>query len=186
VLGLIGTGETTNYDYDLAGLLTDVEMPDGSTLSYVYDTAHRLTEVHDGLGNKIVYTLDGMGNRTAERAYDPLGVLARTRTRVYDSLNRLSQEVGALGQATVHTYDGNGNRLTTTEPPRDSRRLQSLRGWSHDYSEAVRPGGPGAGSADGARPPGRVHHAVGGDRVDRREDRVHGAVVAPVGEAGGA
>jgi len=108
--------ETTTYVYDLAGLLTDVELPDGATLQYVYDTAHRLTEVHDGLGNKIVYTLDGMGNRTAERAYDPLGALARTRTRVYDSLNRLSQEVGALGQATVHTYDGNGNRLTTTDP----------------------------------------------------------------------
>jgi RHS repeat-associated protein len=109
-------GETTIYDYDLAGLLTDVELPDGATLHYVYDTAHRSTEVHDGLGNKVVYTLDGMGNRTAEQAFDPSGVLARTRTRVYDSLNRLSQEVGALGQATVHTYDGNGNRLTTTDP----------------------------------------------------------------------
>lgn len=109
-------GETTTYDYDLAGQLTDVELPDGAILHYVYDAAHRLTEVHDGLGNKIVYTLDGMGNRTAEQAFDPQGVLARTRTRVYDSLNRLSQDVGALGQATVHTYDGNGNRLTTTDP----------------------------------------------------------------------
>ena len=109
-------GETTIYDYDLAGLLTDVELPDGATLHYVYDTAHRSTEVHDGLGNKVVYTLDGMGNRTAEQAFDPSGVLARTRTRVYDSLNRLSQEVGALGQATVRTYDGNGKRLTTTDP----------------------------------------------------------------------
>lgn len=58
----------------------------------------------------------GMGNRTAEQAFDPAGVLARTRTRVYDSLNRLAQEVGAQSQATVMTYDGNGNRLTSTDP----------------------------------------------------------------------
>ena len=88
-------GETTVYTYDLAGQLTGVDMPDGATLAYVYDAAHRLTEVHDGLGNKIVYTLDSMGNRTAEQAFDPAGVLARTRTREFDSLNRLAQNVGA-------------------------------------------------------------------------------------------
>jgi len=109
-------GEVTTYTYDLAGQLTGVQMPDAATLTYVYDAAHRLTEVHDGLGNKVVYTLDGMGNRTAENAYDPAAVLARTRTRVYDSLNRLAQEVGAQSQATVMTYDGNGNRLTSTDP----------------------------------------------------------------------
>jgi RHS repeat-associated protein len=109
-------GETTVYTYDLAGQLTGVDMPDGATLAYVYDAAHRLTEVHDGLGNKIVYTLDSMGNRTAEQAFDPAGVLARTRTRVFDSLNRLAQDVGAQSQATVMTYDGNGNRLTSTDP----------------------------------------------------------------------
>jgi hypothetical protein len=30
------------------------------------------------------------------------------------------------------------------EPPRDSRRLHFLRGWSHGYIEEVFPGGPGA------------------------------------------
>jgi RHS repeat-associated protein len=109
-------GELTTYTYDLAGQLIDVDLPDGAMLAYVYDDAHRLTEIHDGLGNKIVYTLDGMGNRTAEQAFDPTGTLARTRTRVYDSLNRLSQDVGAQSQATVMTYDGNGNRLTSTDP----------------------------------------------------------------------
>ncbi|MEO8486121.1 MAG: RHS repeat-associated core domain-containing protein [Betaproteobacteria bacterium] len=109
-------GETTTYTYDLAGQLTDVEMPDGAIVSNVYDAAHRLTEVQDGLGNKIVYALDGMGNRTSEQAFDPAGALARTRTRVYDNLNRLAQEVGAQSQATVMTYDGNGNRLSSTDP----------------------------------------------------------------------
>jgi hypothetical protein len=42
-----------------------------------------------------VYTLDAMGNRTAEQAFDPLGVLARTKEQVFDSLNLLHQSVGA-------------------------------------------------------------------------------------------
>ncbi|MBK7333034.1 MAG: RHS repeat protein [Betaproteobacteria bacterium] len=84
-----------------------------------------MTEIRDGLGNKIVYTLDGMGNRTKEEAFDPAGVLARTRSRVYDSLNRMAQEVGALAQTTTHSYDGNAttntydalNRLLTMTDP---------------------------------------------------------------------
>lgn len=133
-------GEVTTYTYDLAGQLTGVEMPDGATQSYVYDTAHRLTEVHDSLGNKVVYTLDGMGNRTAENAYDPAGALARTRTRVYDSLNRLAQEVGAQSQATVMTYDGNGNRLTSTDPL--SHTTTSTYDALNRLLTVTQPGGP--------------------------------------------
>ena len=57
-------GEETTYTYDLAGQLTEVELPDGALVEYVYDPAHRLTEIRDGLGNRIVYTLDAVGNRT--------------------------------------------------------------------------------------------------------------------------
>lgn len=88
-------GEVTNYDYDAVGQLTLVTMPDGSTLSYDYDAAHRLTQIEDGLGNRIAYTLDGMGNRIREETYDPAGVLARTKQRVIDSLNREHQAIGA-------------------------------------------------------------------------------------------
>jgi YD repeat-containing protein len=56
-------GETTNFSYYPTGLLEQVTLPDGGSLSYTYDAAHRLTQVSDGLGNKIVYTLDAMGNR---------------------------------------------------------------------------------------------------------------------------
>src|SRR5690606_5312838 len=37
------------------------------------------------------------------------------------------------------------------ELPRDCRRLQLLRGWSHDQENEVLPGGAGAGSSDGVR-----------------------------------
>jgi YD repeat-containing protein len=88
-------GEQTAYAYDGVGQLTKLTMPDSSYLQYTYDGAHRLTQINDGLGNKINYTLDAMGNRIKEDAVDPTGTLARTRQQVYDSLNRLHQSVGA-------------------------------------------------------------------------------------------
>ena len=57
-------GEITDYDYDAAGQLTKVTLPDNSYLSYTYDAAHRLTQIQDNVGNRAVYTLDAMGNRT--------------------------------------------------------------------------------------------------------------------------
>ncbi|MFO1324747.1 MAG: RHS repeat-associated core domain-containing protein [Burkholderiales bacterium] len=109
-------GEQTSYVYDGVGQLTGVVMPDNSTLTYTYDAAHRLTQLQDGLGNRIVYTLDAAGNRTQERVDDPGGALARTRSRVFDALNRLALDLGAQAQATAYVYDGNGNPTGTTDP----------------------------------------------------------------------
>ena len=112
-------GETTIYDYDFAGQLTKVTLPDSSYIQYTYDAAHRLTQINDNLGNKIIYTLDNMGNRTQEDVRDPSNVLARTRTRVYSALNRLSQDIGGttpLTQITQYTYDNQGNLKTITDP----------------------------------------------------------------------
>jgi YD repeat-containing protein len=86
-------GEVTDYDYDDAGQLKKVLLPDGSFLSYTYDAAHRLTQVQDNAGNRIAYTLDPMGNRTKEEVLDSLGTLQRTLSRVYEALNRLSLEI---------------------------------------------------------------------------------------------
>ena len=66
-------------------------LPDGGTVAYVYDGAHRLTDITDGLGNHIHYTLDNMGNHTAENTYDPGGTLHRTHSRVFNALNELYQ-----------------------------------------------------------------------------------------------
>ncbi len=101
--------EVTSYTYDNVGQLTKVILPDTSFLSYTYDAAHRLTQITDNLGNKIVYTLDLMGNRTQEQVFDPSNALALTRSRVYNSLNRLTQEIGASSQTTAYTYDNQGN-----------------------------------------------------------------------------
>ncbi|HTR58586.1 MAG TPA: RHS repeat-associated core domain-containing protein [Casimicrobiaceae bacterium] len=108
--------ETTTYAYDAVGQLTRVTMPDGSYVQYAYDAAHRLVQINDGLGNKIVYTLDNAGNRTGESAYDPTNVLARMRSRIYNALNQFYQDLGAQGQTTTYAYDGNYNLTSTTDP----------------------------------------------------------------------
>jgi YD repeat-containing protein len=111
----VGT-QTTTYDYDFAGQLTKITLPDGSFLSYTYDGAHRLMGMEDNLGNRIAYTLDAMGNRTQEQVRDPSNALAQTRSRVFSNLNRLFQELGASSQTTEYTYDDQGNVLTVKDP----------------------------------------------------------------------
>jgi RHS repeat-associated protein len=111
--------ELTTFEYWPTGLLKKVTLPDGSSLSYTYDGAHRLTQIADAEGNRMVYTLDAMGNRTAEQVYDAADVLTRTRTRVFNALNQLWKEIGAAGTAdvtTVYGYDNNGNQTGVSAP----------------------------------------------------------------------
>ena len=109
-------GELTTYDYDNAGQLIKVTLPDTSFLSYTYDAAHRLTELRDNLGNHITYTLDPMGNRKKEEVFDPANNLAQTRSRVFNNLNRLFQELGAQNQTTTYGYDNQGNLASIDGP----------------------------------------------------------------------
>ena len=114
----VGT-ETTSYSYYPTGLLEMVTLPDSSSVQYTYDGAHRLTDITDGLGNHTHYTLDAMGNHTAENVYDPSNALRRTHTRVINALNELYQDLSATGTAAVTTtfgYDNNGN-LTSSDAP---------------------------------------------------------------------
>ena len=112
-------GEMTSYSYYPTGLLETVTLPDHSGLTYTYDAAHRLTKISDGVGNKIVYTLDALGNRTGQKSYDPGGTLHLTHSRVYNSLSELYQDINAANSAAVTTtygYDSNGNRTSIEAP----------------------------------------------------------------------
>ena len=114
----VGT-ETTSFSYYPTGLLKQVTLPDSSYVLYTYDNAHRLTQISDGAGNSIQYTLDNMGNRTAEKTYDPSSVLHRTHTRVFNTLNELYQDVNAANTSAVTTtygYDSNGNQNSIAAP----------------------------------------------------------------------
>jgi RHS repeat-associated protein len=114
----VGT-ETTTYSYWPIGLVKLVTLPDSSTIQLTYDGAHRLTTITDGNGNYISYTLDALGNRTAESSYDPSATLHRTHTRVFNSLSQLYQDINSAGTAAVTTtlgYDSQGN-LTSSNAP---------------------------------------------------------------------
>jgi RHS repeat-associated protein len=114
----VGT-ETTGYSYYPTGLLDVVTLPDSSTVQFTYDAAHRLNKITDGLGNYISYTLDAMGNRTADKTYDPSGTLHRAHTRVFNAVSELYQDITAANTTAVTTtlgYDGNGNVLTSNAP----------------------------------------------------------------------
>ena len=60
------------------------------------DAPHRLTAIPDHKGNRIDYTLDAMGNRTAEQVTDPGGVLVKNIARVIDALNRVERITGTV------------------------------------------------------------------------------------------
>lgn len=113
--------QLTQYDYNDLGDLVKVTQPDGSWLHFAYDAARRVAGVDDNLGNSIDYTLDNMGNRTEEKTYDPLDVLARKVRREYDVLSRLSKTIAANDAFTTSAYDGMGNLKTITQPASLSR-----------------------------------------------------------------
>ncbi|QTN25657.1 RHS repeat protein [Rhizobacter sp. AJA081-3] len=87
-------GQTTTYTYDPAGQLKRITRPDASYVGYEYDSAHRQTAVFDNLGNRIEYTLDNAGNRTAENVKDTSGALRRQLARSIDALGRVQQTRG--------------------------------------------------------------------------------------------
>lgn len=121
--GCVG-GELTHLDYWPTGLLKKVTNPDASYIEYTYDAAHRHTEIKDGALNKIVYTLDAMGNRTAENTYDPSLSLKRTHTRVFPfrPLGRRSPTSGHM--KSVNQY-----------PPPDTPALP--REWAGLHSDPI-------------------------------------------------
>ena len=89
----VGT-EQTRLDYDPRGLLGTVTLPDGATLTYGYDNAHRLTSIVDQKGNRVDYTLDPAGNRTAEQVRDVGGTLTLNIARVMNALSRVERITG--------------------------------------------------------------------------------------------
>jgi RHS repeat-associated protein len=53
-----GHGDTTSYDYDLAGNLTGITYPNGKSITRVFDDAGRLESVSDWLGNTTSFAYD--------------------------------------------------------------------------------------------------------------------------------
>jgi RHS repeat-associated protein len=109
--------EVATYDYDDSGNLTKVTLPDASFLSYQFDDADRLISVTDARGQKMVYTLNGNGDRIKEETFGTGNSLAMTMSRVIDNLGRVESVTGAAAnEITKYTYDPSGNEKTMLDP----------------------------------------------------------------------
>ena len=129
-------GEQTQYNYYPTGLLQKVTQPDGSYLTYLYDAAHRLTETDDATGDRVVYTLDGVGHRIGEQRFDPSGTLARLQTSVYNAVGQIWEQLtstATLSQATVYGYDSVGNSVSVQAP------LSRTTSNSYDFLKPTHP-----------------------------------------------
>jgi len=99
--------------------LSKLTPPDQGPIVYGYDAAQRLRSITNGAGEKIVYRLDGLGNRTKEETFEAGAVTASsTLNRRFDTLGRLWKRLTAANQEMeVLTYDLQGNLKTHTAKP---------------------------------------------------------------------
>src|SRR3954468_24329214 len=125
---------------------------------------------------------------TLERFVERHGACAEVAERAPATAVRGVEQhdlVAVAGQAQPRQRFPGAAREQAVEPPRVFRRLQLLRGWSHDEaSSPVFPRGPRPRGSDGPGPPRRASLAIGGDPLDCREDRLLGRDTASLGAAG--
>uniref|UniRef100_UPI004038FC37 RHS repeat-associated core domain-containing protein n=1 Tax=unclassified Variovorax TaxID=663243 RepID=UPI004038FC37 len=107
-------GQTTTLTYKPYGSVETVSLPTGLVLTYTYDAAHRLTGWSNNRGESGSYTLDGMGNRTAEQIKDASGAVAWNVARTVNNINRLSAKTEGPNQASSFGYDANGELIRST------------------------------------------------------------------------
>ncbi|SDZ71236.1 RHS repeat-associated core domain-containing protein [Variovorax sp. YR266] len=107
-------GQTTTLTYRPYGTVETITLPTGLVLTYSYDAAHRLTGWSNNRGESGTYTLDGMGNRTAEQIKDSAGNVAWNTARTINNINRLSAKTEGPNQASSFGYDANGELITAT------------------------------------------------------------------------
>jgi RHS repeat-associated protein len=109
-------GSVTSFEHNAVGDITKVTRGDGSSLTYTWDDARRLTAITNNLGETVEYSLDAMGNRTAQRLKDASNNLTKQNTWVYDELGRLLKSLGAASQTHKLAYDLNDNPTLSTDP----------------------------------------------------------------------
>jgi YD repeat-containing protein len=79
----------TRIEYWPDGSTKKITQPDGVYALFGYDDARRLTSITDSVGNAIVYTLSGNGDRKKEDVFDTANTLRRTLSRTYNTLGQL-------------------------------------------------------------------------------------------------
>jgi len=107
--------QITRIEYWPTQLVRKVTLPGGVYTQYTYDAAHRLTGIGDNAGNKLIYTLDGDGNRKQEDIKAGGTTLRKTLSRVYNTFSQLRFLKDSAQNATGYGYDANGNPDSVTD-----------------------------------------------------------------------
>jgi RHS repeat-associated protein len=109
-------GLISSYTYTPSGQLATSTQPNGHQTTYTYDSAQRLTGWADNRGASGVYTLDAIGNRTAEQIKNSAGPnagnIAWQTVRSINNVNRVTSEtVGTTGSTVANgmVYNANGD-----------------------------------------------------------------------------
>ncbi len=134
VIDTVAGNQVTDLDYDGAGNVTQMTMPDGNVIVYAYDGANRLVTASDNEGPIVTITYDANGNVThrkdannniwemrydaanrAVKVFDPLKETADKYTQYVYEAARLSEVINANNVRTKYMYDGLNRVLATLE-----------------------------------------------------------------------
>jgi RHS repeat-associated protein len=113
---MAGGTRTTSIQYDSAGNLTKVTLPDTTYNAFTYDNAHRPTKLTNKLSETQNITYNSAGNLTQTLWKSAGGTTTFKQTGTFDALGRTLTDINGVSQATAYTYDSQGNALTITDP----------------------------------------------------------------------
>ncbi|WP_208508251.1 RHS repeat protein [Variovorax paradoxus] len=119
----VGGQQTTTLTYKPYGSVETITLPMGLVLTYTYDLAHRLTGWSNNRGESGSFTLDNMGNRTAEQIKDSSGAVAWNAARTINNINRVSGKTEGPNQTSSFGYDANGELTRSTNGLNQSTQL---------------------------------------------------------------
>ena len=125
------TGAVTTIEYDVAGQLTRLIMPDpdgpegplpAPQRSYTYDAAGRLNRFTDEAGMVTVSGYDEVGRVVSQTLLDPDGdgpLVDQVSRWIYDSSGRVVTSIDHGGRQTSYVYDRLGREITRMLPAPD-------------------------------------------------------------------
>ncbi len=119
----VGGQQTTTLTYKPYGSVETITLPTGLVLTYTYDPAHRLTGWSNNRGESGSFTLDNIGNRTAEQIEDSSGAVAWNAARTINNINRVSGKTEGPNQTSSFGYDANGDLTRSTNGLNQSTQL---------------------------------------------------------------
>jgi RHS repeat-associated protein len=143
-----GSGETTSYQYDLAGNLTKLTYPNDQSVTRSYDAAGNLTSVTDWLGHTSHFSYDADSNLkkeqyangvTAQLGYDNADRLGSiTDSNGGDQLASFTYTRDAAGQVTNEATE-NGESTTTSYTRNSLDQLTAANSTPYGYDAADNP-----------------------------------------------